>query len=159
MCTALSYFSDRSQTAICQPFGNHWMRPLPDYRGCCWNSLSMTLRYVLSQENSRTFQTALAENLSVKLNHLTTRRCNRRQSCWETCNRKQHPEKIQGQLKYWETSRVVMEYVLKWWPLEKEQVDVFTREYWNFRVEMDLEDAMLLKSDRTVALRSLRAEV
>ena len=52
-----------------------------------------------------------------------------------------------------------MEYVLKWWPLEKEQVDVFTREYWNFRVEMDLEDAMLLKSDRTVALRSLRAEV
>ena len=97
MCTALSYFSDRSQTAICQPFGNHWMRPLPDYRGCCWNSLSMTLRYVLSQENSRTFQTALAENLSVKLNHLTTRRRNRRQSCWETCNRKQHPEKIQGQ--------------------------------------------------------------
>ena len=52
-----------------------------------------------------------------------------------------------------------MEYVLKWWPLEKEQVDVFTREYWNFRVEMDLEDDMLLKSDRTVALRSFRAEV
>ena len=52
-----------------------------------------------------------------------------------------------------------MEFVLKWWPLEEEQVDVFTREYWNFRVEMDLEDDMLLKSDWTVALRSLRAEV
>ena len=63
--------------------------------------LKLTKYDVLSQENSRTFQTALAENLSVKLNHLTTRRCNRRQSCWETCNRKQHPEKIQGQLKYW----------------------------------------------------------
>ena len=54
---------------------------------------------------------------------------------------------------------MVTEYVLKGWPLQKEQVDVFTREYWNFREEMDLEHDMLLKSDRTVALRPLRAEV
>ena len=32
-----------------------------------------------------------------------------------------------------------MEYVLKGWPLQKEQVDIFTREYWNFREEMDVQ--------------------
>ena len=30
-----------------------------------------------------------------------------------------------------ETSRVVMEYVLKGWPSEKEQVDELAREYWS----------------------------
>ena len=39
-----------------------------------------------------------------------------------------------------ETSRVVMEYVLKGWPSKKEQVDESAREYWNFRKELSVED-------------------
>ena len=58
-----------------------------------------------------------------------------------------------------ETSRVVMEYVLKGWPSEKEQVDELAREYWNFREELSVEDGMLFKSDRIVVPRPLRAEV
>ena len=58
-----------------------------------------------------------------------------------------------------ETSRVVMEYVLKGWLSEKEQVDALAREYWNFREELSVEDGMLFKSDRIVVPRPLRAEV
>ena len=58
-----------------------------------------------------------------------------------------------------ETSRVVMEYVLKGWPSEKEQVDELAREYWNFREKLSVEDGMLFKSDRIVVPRPLRAEV
>ena len=47
-----------------------------------------------------------------------------------------------------ETSRVVMEYVMKGWPSEKWQVDELAREYWSFREE--------LKSDRLVVPRPLR---
>ena len=39
-----------------------------------------------------------------------------------------------------ETSRVVMEYVLKGWPSKKEKVDEPAREYWNFRKELSVED-------------------
>ena len=58
-----------------------------------------------------------------------------------------------------ETPRVVIEYVLKGWPSEKEQVDKLAREYWNFREELSVEDGMLFKSDRIVVPSPLRAEV
>ena len=58
-----------------------------------------------------------------------------------------------------ETSRVVMEYVMKGWPSEKEQVDELAREYWSFREELSVEDGLLFKSDRLVVPRPLRAEV
>ena len=58
-----------------------------------------------------------------------------------------------------ETSRVVMEYVLKGWPSEKEQVDELAREYWSFKEELSVEDGLLFKSDRIVVPRPLRAEV
>ena len=52
-----------------------------------------------------------------------------------------------------------MEYVLKGWPSEKEQVDELAREYWSFQEELSVEDGLLFKSDRIVVPRSLRAEV
>ncbi|PFX31924.1 Retrovirus-related Pol polyprotein [Stylophora pistillata] len=58
-----------------------------------------------------------------------------------------------------ETSRVVMEYVLRGWPSAKEQVDELAWEYWSFREELSVEDVMLFKSDRIVVPRPLRAEV
>ena len=58
-----------------------------------------------------------------------------------------------------ETSQVVMDYVLKGWPTEKEQVDELAREYWNYREELSVEDGLLFKSDRIVVPRALRAEV
>ena len=58
-----------------------------------------------------------------------------------------------------ETSKVEMEYVLKGWPAEKEQVDELAREYWNFREELNVEDGMLFTSDRIVVPRPLIAEV
>ena len=58
-----------------------------------------------------------------------------------------------------ETSRVVMEYVMKGWPSEKEQVDELAREYWSFREELSVEDGLLFKYDRLVVPRPLRAEV
>ena len=58
-----------------------------------------------------------------------------------------------------ETSRVVMEYVMKGWPSEKGQVDKLAREYWSFREELSVEDGLLFKSDRLVVPRPLRAEV
>jgi hypothetical protein len=58
-----------------------------------------------------------------------------------------------------ETSRVVMEYVVKGWPAEKDQLDELAREYWSFREELSVEDGLLFKSDRIVVPRSLRAEV
>ena len=58
-----------------------------------------------------------------------------------------------------ETSRVVMEYVLKGWPSEKEQVDELAREYWNFREELNVEDGMLFTSNRIVVPRPLIAKV
>ena len=57
------------------------------------------------------------------------------------------------------TSRVVMGYVLKGWPSEKEQVDELAREYWSFKEELSAEDGLLVKSDRIVVPSSLRAEV
>ena len=58
-----------------------------------------------------------------------------------------------------ETSRVVMEYVLKGWPSKKEKVDEPAREYWNFRKELSVEDGKCFKSDRTVVPRPLRDKV
>ena len=55
-----------------------------------------------------------------------------------------------------ETSRVVMDYVMKGWPANKEQVDDIAREYWNFREELSVEDGLLFKSDRLVVPRPLR---
>ena len=52
-----------------------------------------------------------------------------------------------------------MEYVLKGWLSEKEQVDALAGEYWNFREELSVEDGMLFKSDRIVVPRPLRAKV
>ena len=43
-----------------------------------------------------------------------------------------------------ETSRVVMEYVLKGWPSENEQVDELPREYWDFREELSVEDGKFI---------------
>ena len=40
------------------------------------------------------------------------------------------------------TSKVVMEYVFKGWPSEKEQVDKLAREYYNFRGELSVEEGM-----------------
>ena len=37
-----------------------------------------------------------------------------------------------------------MEYRLKGWPAEKEQVDELAREYWNFREELNVEMACYL---------------
>ena len=68
------------------------MKPLPGYRGCCSNSPSMTLWCIIFPEESRSFQTALAEHLSVKPNHCC---------CWRTWIRKEYPEEIEGQLKCW----------------------------------------------------------
>ena len=49
-----------------------------------------------------------------------------------------------------ETSRVVMEYVLKGWPSGKEQFDELATEYGSFGEELSMEDGLLFKSDRTV---------
>ena len=39
---------------------------------------------------------------------------------------------------------MVIEYVLKGWPFEKEQIDELAREYWNFREELSVEDGMFV---------------
>jgi len=52
-----------------------------------------------------------------------------------------------------------MEYVLKGWPLEKDQVDELAKEYWSYKEELSVEDGLLFKSDRIVVPRSLRAEM
>ncbi|PFX20317.1 Uncharacterized protein K02A2.6 [Stylophora pistillata] len=57
------------------------------------------------------------------------------------------------------TFTVVMEYNLRGWPSEKEQVDELAQEYWSFREELSVEDGMLFKSDRIVVPRPMRAEV
>ena len=57
------------------------------------------------------------------------------------------------------TSQVVIEYVVKGWPAEKNQLDELAREYWSFREELRVEDGLLFKADRIVVPRSLRAEV
>ena len=44
-----------------------------------------------------------------------------------------------------------IEYVLKGWPAEKEQVDELAREYWNFREELNVGDGMLFTSDNCSA--------
>jgi transposase InsO family protein len=58
-----------------------------------------------------------------------------------------------------ETSMIVMEYVIKGWPSEREQTDEIAREYWSFKEELSVEDGLLFKSDRIVVPRTLRAEV
>jgi len=58
-----------------------------------------------------------------------------------------------------ETSRVVMEYILKGSQSGKEQVDEIAREYSSFKEELSVEDGFLFKSDRIVVPRSLRVEM
>jgi transposase InsO family protein len=58
-----------------------------------------------------------------------------------------------------ETSMIVMEYVIKGWPSEREQTDEIAREYWSFKEELSVEDGLLFKSDRIVVPRTLRAGV
>lgn len=58
-----------------------------------------------------------------------------------------------------ETSKVVMEYVLKGWPLTRDQTDELAREYWNFRDELSVEDGLLFKSDRIVVPRAMRPDI
>ena len=57
------------------------------------------------------------------------------------------------------TSQVVIQYVVKGWPAERNQLDELAREYWSFREELSVEDGLLFKADRIVVPRSLRAEV
>ena len=57
------------------------------------------------------------------------------------------------------SSRVVMDYVFKAWPSEKDQIDELAREYWSFKEELSVEDGLLFKSDRLVVPRPLREEV
>ena len=51
-----------------------------------------------------------------------------------------------------------MEYVLKGWPSEKDQVEELAREYRGFKEELSIEDGLLFKSDRLVVPRPLRAK-
>ena len=37
-----------------------------------------------------------------------------------------------------------MEYVLKGWPSEKEQVDELARKYWSFKEELSVENGLLM---------------
>ena len=52
--------------------------------------------------------------------------------------------KFRGQTSADETSIVVMEYVLKAWPLAKDETGELAREYWSFREELSVEDELLL---------------
>ena len=88
-----------------QSFQNQWMSHHRDYRGCCWNSSSMTLRYVRSQEKRRSFQVLIGVNLVEKFGFESTT------LMW-----------FKNSSSTDETLRVVMRYVLKEWPSEKEQV-------------------------------------
>lgn len=58
-----------------------------------------------------------------------------------------------------ETSQIVMDYVVKGWPIDRQQVDELAREYWSYRDELSVEDGILFKSDRIVVPRPLRAQV
>ena len=58
-----------------------------------------------------------------------------------------------------ETSRVVMEYVLKGWPTAKDETDELAREYWSFGEELSVEDGLLFKSERIVVPSAMRAKV
>ena len=47
----------------------------------------------------------------------------------------------------------MIEYVLKGWPSEKDQIHELAREYWSIKEEVSVEDGLLLKSDRVVVPR------
>ena len=104
-CTGGKLLSRQITNGSSQSFQNQWMRHHPDYRGCCWNSSSMTLKYVRSQEKRRSFQVLIGVNLVEKFGFESgTLRWLKNSSSTD------------------ETLRVVMRYVLKEWPSEKEQV-------------------------------------
>lgn len=58
-----------------------------------------------------------------------------------------------------ESSRVVIEYVLKGWLSERDQVDELAREYWSLKEELSVEDRLLFTADKVLVPRPLRAEV
>ena len=87
---------------------NDWMRPLPEYREGCWKPPSMTLRYAMYQENSRSFQIVFAEPFSVKIDQQQRRYFRSKNLVEEIWFESSTPEKIEGQLKY--TSSRILEF-------------------------------------------------
>lgn len=88
---------------------------------------SMILMCSISLENNKSSQTVLAKHLSVILNQSVNQRTRSSDFKSSTLRRFKETSSID------ETSRVVMEYVLKGWPSEKEQVDELAREHWILR--------------------------
>ena len=110
--------------------------------------LTMTLWCILSQENTGHFRLPWQSTSQWNRTSQWARRCNRIYPFWGIWIRKQHPEEIQWQLKYWrdiKSSDVCFERMALW-------------EYWNFREEA-VEKGMSFKSDRIVVPRPLKAEV
>ncbi|UYV62250.1 K02A2.6-like [Cordylochernes scorpioides] len=53
----------------------------------------------------------------------------------------------------------VKKLILNGWPPNKNQTSMLTREYWNFREELTVQDGIILKNDRIVIPNKLRAEM
>ncbi|UYV74356.1 K02A2.6-like [Cordylochernes scorpioides] len=53
----------------------------------------------------------------------------------------------------------VKKLILNGWPPNKNQTSMLTREYWNFREELTVQDGIILKNDRIVFPNKLRAEM
>ncbi|UYV63892.1 K02A2.6-like, partial [Cordylochernes scorpioides] len=53
----------------------------------------------------------------------------------------------------------VKKLILNGWPPNKNQTSMLTREYWNFREELTVQDGIILKNDKIVIPKKLRAEM
>ncbi|UYV74135.1 hypothetical protein LAZ67_11002219, partial [Cordylochernes scorpioides] len=53
----------------------------------------------------------------------------------------------------------VKKLILNGWPPNKNQTSMLTREYWNFREELTVQDGIIQKNDRIVIPNKLRAEM
>ncbi|UYV75303.1 K02A2.6-like [Cordylochernes scorpioides] len=53
----------------------------------------------------------------------------------------------------------VKKLILNGWPPNKNQTSMLTREYWNFREELTVQDGIILKNDRIVIPNKLRKEM
>ncbi|UYV66194.1 K02A2.6-like [Cordylochernes scorpioides] len=53
----------------------------------------------------------------------------------------------------------VKKRILNGWPPNKNQTSMLTREYWNFREELKVQDGIILKNDRIVIPNKLRKEM
>ena len=58
-----------------------------------------------------------------------------------------------------ETSQVVMNYVMKGWPVCEDQVDELAREYWSYKEDLSVEDGLLFEADRLVVPRAMRSDI